>query len=194
MKGIEWKKWKQRAEKLGVSPQTLLMVLGFVGIVLIGMDPISKNEKEISSAVIHETQSSEMSAEEYADQLESQLSELLSKVNGVGTAHVMITLKSGYTYEYAKTEKTNNDYLEDYKSEIARKTQEKQTIEQNYLLIEDGNSNHPLITAKIEPEIKGVVVICEGGADPVVIERVIDTVKTALDIPSTRISVSKLSA
>ena len=44
------------------------------------------------------------------------------------------------------------------------------------------------------PEVKGVVVVCEGGDDPLVVRKVVDTVKVALNLSSSRISVSRLTA
>jgi stage III sporulation protein AG len=103
----------------------------------------------------------------------------------------MITLKSGYTYTYAVTEKVNSDVSEEYKSDDQRKSQQKNTTEQSYVMVEDGGS--PLVTALNEPEIKGVVVVCAGGGAPKVVAQVTAAVKTALDISSAKITVSKIS-
>ena len=44
---------------------------------------------------------------------------------------------------------------------------------------------------EVQPVVKGVVVVCDGGDDPVVQQRVIDAVTTALDITSVRVCVVK---
>ena len=46
---------------------------------------------------------------------------------------------------------------------------------------------------RLEPEVKGVVVVCQGGDDPLVVRRVVETVRVALNISSSRISVSRLA-
>lgn len=61
-----------------------------------------------------------------------------------------------------------------------------------YVMVEDGGS--PLVTALNEPEIKGVVVVCAGGGAPKVVAQVTAAVKTALDISSAKITVSKISS
>ena len=43
------------------------------------------------------------------------------------------------------------------------------------------------------PEVRGVLVLCEGGGDPVTVERVSDAVTKALDISSAKICIAKLS-
>ena len=106
----------------------------------------------------------------------------------------MITLKSGYTYTYAVTEKVDSDVSEEYKSEDQRKTQQKSTTEQNYVMVEGSSSVQPLVTALNEPEIKGVVVVCTGGGDAKVVAQVTNAVRTALDISSAKITVSKISS
>lgn len=174
------------------SPQkltkpTVIMAIGLLGILLIGIAPLLKTGGTNTQPV----QQSIPSAEEYAAALENRLEQLLGRIDGVGEVEVMITLKSGYTYTYAVTEKVNSDVSEEYKSDDQRKSQQKNTTEQSYVMVEDGGS--PLVTALNEPEIKGVVVVCTGGGDQRVIAEVTAAVKTALDVSSARITVSKIS-
>lgn len=184
------KKRSSEKERMPLPPKTMvLLVVGLVGIFLIGIAPMLS--KEASS---QQTNSVEIpSAEEYATALEQKLCSILGQIEGVGQVEVMVTLKSGYTYSYAVTEKKDTDVSEEYKSEDQRKTQEKNTTEQSYVLIEDADRAVPLITELGEPEIKGVVVVCEGGGDPAVVLRITESVRIALDISSARITVSKRS-
>ena len=48
-------------------------------------------------------------------------------------------------------------------------------------------------TKQIEPKIRGVVVVCDGGSDPVVVQRVISALQSALDISASKICVTQLS-
>ena len=166
---------------------TLIMAAGLLGILLIGISPMLKthNQSKLKQEIIP-------SAEEYATALEARLEKILGRRDGVGEVEVMITLKSGYTYTYAVTEKVNSDVSEEYKSDDQRKSQQKNTTEQSYVMVEDGGS--PLVTALNEPEIKGVVVVCAGGGAPKVVAQVTAAVKTALDISSAKITVSKISS
>ena len=49
-----------------------------------------------------------------------------------------------------------------------------------------------MIQKQLEPTVKGVVVVCEGGDDIGVQQRVIDAVTVALDISSSKVCVTKL--
>lgn len=53
-------------------------------------------------------------------------------------------------------------------------------------------SNGDTKTKSIEPKVRGVAVVCDGGDDPVTKEKILDVVTKALDIPSSRVSVTKL--
>ena len=90
---------------------TLIMAAGLLGILLIGIAPMLKTEGTKKQS----QQETVPSAEEYAAALESRLEGILGRIDGVGEVEVMITLKSGYTYTYAVTEKVNSDVSEEYK-------------------------------------------------------------------------------
>lgn len=58
-----------------------------------------------------------------------------------------------------------------------------------YVYLENGTTK----TKEIEPRVRGVLVICEGGDDPVAVERITEAVTKALDISSAKVCISKLS-
>lgn len=177
-------------QKYNISKQTLIFVAGLIGIVLIALAP-SLSFNHIKS---REVPIFQQTAEEYAKALEERLALLLEEVEGVGKVRVMVTLQGGYSYVYAKEAKSNNDRMEDSKTADSKKTQEKSVMEETYILVDGPGGKKPLITAQIEPEIRGVVVICQGGGSPVVAARVIETVKVALNISSAQIAVSQLAS
>lgn len=46
-------------------------------------------------------------------------------------------------------------------------------------------------TVSIEPKVRGVVVVCEGGDDPLVVSRVLDAVTKSLNISSDKVCITK---
>ena len=58
-----------------------------------------------------------------------------------------------------------------------------------YVYLKDSTTK----TKEIEPLIRGVLVVCEGGDDPVVVERITDAVTKALDISTAKVCITKLS-
>ena len=65
------------------------------------------------------------------------------------------------------------------------------TIENSveYVYLEDSTTK----TKEIQPVIRGVLVVCEGGDDPVVAQTVTQAVTRALDISSAKVCVTKLT-
>jgi len=167
---------------------TVIFILGILGILLLALAPYISDSLAGAGAP-----QPEKNAQQYAQEMEIRLSQMLGKMEGVGKAEVMVTLKNGYTYTYAVTEKTNTDLLEDVKSGEEKKTQEKSIVEQTYILIDGDGGKTPVITCEMQPQVLGVVVICEGGDEPAVKSRIIEAIKVALDLSSADISVSKLS-
>ena len=58
-----------------------------------------------------------------------------------------------------------------------------------YVYLENGTTK----TKAIEPRVRGVLVICEGGDDPVAVGRITEAVTKALDISAAKVCISKLS-
>lgn len=179
--------------KYKINLNTVVFVLGIAGILLIGLSSLLPERKQETQERGRDQGVLETDARAYAAGLEERLRDILQQTEGVGTARVMVTLENGYRQVYAKTEKVNNDILEDIRAEDEKKTQEKQVTEQTYVLVDGAGGKVPLVTAQLEPEVKGVVVVCEGGGDPLVVRRVVDTVRVALNISSSRIAVSRLA-
>ena len=46
-------------------------------------------------------------------------------------------------------------------------------------------------TVSIEPKVRGVVVVCDGGDDPVTVSRVLEAVTKALNISSDKVCITK---
>ena len=76
--------------------------------------------------------------------------------------------------------------------EGAGKTEVLLTMENSveYVYLDDSTTK----TKEIEPIIRGVLVVCEGGDSPVVVERITDAVTKSLDISAAKVCITKLSA
>lgn len=108
---------------------------------------------------------------EYAAQLEKQLEAVISQIEGAGKTRVMVTVKSTVSYEYA----TDDSYSESkHESEI--------------VII---GSDEALIKRIDNPEVAGVLVICDGGDSAVIKEKILKAVATVLDISSNKVYITK---
>lgn len=155
----------------------ILFVVGIIGILLILLSEISFDTKKKDT----ETQVASVSYSDYVDELDKRLCELISSMDGVGNCKVMITLRNTTESVFAKN--TENSYSESSASQ-----------NDEYVIYDGENGDSPLLLMENFPVIEGVAVVCSGGDNVVVKEKVIRCVSALFNIPSNRISVSKLSA
>lgn len=168
------------AEKRGALVK--IMLLGAVLMVLSDITAKSSFEGGGENAV---------SAESYCAATEQRLEQILSRVEGVGRAQVMVTLENGIEYRYAADEKQSGDSVFTYASgsDSPSKVQEKEDREQSYILIGSSGDRRPLVVTELSPRVRGVVVVCDGAKNPVIRQRVNQAVTTALGISSIQVCV-----
>lgn len=115
------------------------------------------------------------SADIYADETEKRLREILMEIEGVGKAEVLLTINSTEEYVYAETVKNGASQTEN-----------------GYVIIDKGSKKEALVKKINNPSISGVVIVCEGGDDPKVCEKLYKAVSTALNIPTSKIYVAEM--
>jgi stage III sporulation protein AG len=180
--------------KGGKYPQftRLVLLLGISGMLLIGLSECRLGSEPQKSDAPADPYS--VSADEYAQKLEKRLLEALEQMDGVGKVQVLVTMEDTGENVYATEERETSDNRSSY-GENGRELQSIQTSrsgEQSYLLVENQNGKRQaLLVSRSEPQVKGVIVICEGAGQPSVCEAVTEAVKTALHISANRVYVAK---
>ena len=161
----------------------LLLLIGLLGVILIVASEFFSNsdkEKGIENNCISEQNISEDETEIYKQQIQKELMEILNKIEGVGKCEVMITVEGTTEYVYAEN-------LNDYTDNDGTKQSNKH--ENNIVMIEENGEKKALVKKIIKPKINGVVVVCEGGDDVRIKERVLKAASTALNISTGKICV-----
>ena len=118
---------------------------------------------------------------------------MVTGIQGVGKAKVMITLENTTEYIYESEKRETTDATKDYSDGQTEKEQERNDYERNVILVEGSNGKEALLKTTVEPKVKGVVIVCQGGENIEVEKSIIDAVTTALDISSNKVCVAKLS-
>ncbi len=160
-----FKKWM--AGKKGAR---WLMILGGLGVALI----------LFSEWTPQETVSAQQRTEEYTAYLEERLVDTVRNIDGVGSCQVMLSLESGVRYVYATEDRQDNNYRQD-----GEKLDTSENSQQSVIVVDDKG----LLVTEILPIVQGVVVVCEGGNDISVQERIIKAVATVLRISEKRVCV-----
>lgn len=170
----------------------VILILGFVGIALIFFSGIFQNRDSRAANAPAEEEPVKTTAQEYAQQTEKNLTELIGSINGAGSVKVLVTLERNTQYVYATEEKKTTQSTQDQAANATVKNQENDSRETKYILVKGADgSQQALAVTQVEPIVKGVVVVCEGGNQPAVQKDIIDAVTTALNLSSARVCVIK---
>ncbi|MBP3315962.1 MAG: hypothetical protein J6M03_09085 [Clostridia bacterium] len=108
----------------------------------------------------------------YAEQIEEKVEALCNKIDGVSSAHAVVTLKGGYRAIYA----TDAQY--------GSSVNKSETV-----LIGSGSSEKALLIGYENPEIAGIGIVCSGGDDAYVRAEIISMISAAFDLGSNKIFV-----
>ena len=167
-----WLKWWQAVNRDKVM--RLLLVLGLAGILLIALSewlPSRRTTEESASVTLTEAQVEQA--------LERRITALLRAVEGVGFCRVMVTLESGTRMVYAA------DAVSSTGADGAA------SLSESYLTVDTDAGPVGLLLTRIQPTVKGVAVVCDGGDSDAVRQRVIQVVSTAFHISERRVCVVK---
>ncbi len=163
------------------SPKVLVIV-GIIGILLIFISSLFPKNEAVKETSIDMG----ISSIEYRKQLERDVEKLVTKITGSKNVTVIVTLESGMRYKYADIKE---DATQD-KSEERVKLSSSET-KQDYITIKtaDGGEQALLVTTQM-PEIRGVAIVCMGGDNEIIAQKIENTVTAALNITSQRVSIA----
>ena len=106
-------------------------------------------------------------------------------MQGAGKTGVMITLDSGKEYLYAQ-----NTSVE----ESSDSSSQKRSEENEYYTVKDtSNGETPVIIRESEPQVRGVIVVCEGADNSAVKAAITHAVSSIFNIAESKISVNKIA-
>ena len=161
--------------------QDLLVLLGVCGIMLLALPEILPKGSDVEPALDVENLSA------YETQLEERLCALLSRMEGVGKCCVMLTLETGETAVYATTQRSSR------MDSTGQQSSAQSSFENDYVIIDGSDGRQALVEHTQQPQVRGVVILCEGGADISCVKKVTEAAQALLGIPSNRICVNKLN-
>lgn len=177
---------KKRAQELLRDRPNLILTLAVAGIILIAVSYIWDEQPE--PVTVSDATGSTLT--EDARQLEERLTEIIGQVAGAGETCVMVTMDT--TRESVYAEDITSQRRSTQTGELGS-GDEDFSEERTHVLLGNGSEESPLVEKRIEPIVRGVLILCEGAEDPVVEARVTEAVRTVLGISSSQICVEKIS-
>ncbi|EEG78331.1 stage III sporulation protein AG [Dethiobacter alkaliphilus] len=126
---------------------------------------------------------------DYRQQLEKDLESRLERMQGVDEVSVMVTLESGPVSEYAQNKETTERTTTEEDGAGGQRDVSETTTRNQAVMARDGSGDEAVVTRKLEPQIRGVMVVARGAENPMVKEQITLAVEAALNISAHRIHV-----
>ena len=157
----------------------IIVIIGVIGVALLIM-----SEAFNSDTVATEGVNVSVNTQEYAKAVEKELSHIISKIEGAGECSVMVTMDCGIETIYATQEESSYDFDDDSES---------RDNSVSYVVINSpSGGKQALVIKEIQPKLRGIIIVCEGGNNSKVKMNIINAVSSAFDISSTKSSVQKM--
>ena len=135
--------------------------------------------------------------EDYAEYMERKLKDVLSKVSGVGEVEVMVTLRSTSEKVVEKDEEKESETVTEQDSQGGTRTTSRNSSSGTTVFGEDGSGTssgqEPYVTKELTPIVEGVVVIAQGGDEPVTVQNITEAVQALFNVDTHKIKVMKLN-
>ncbi|MCD8365964.1 MAG: stage III sporulation protein AG [Clostridiales bacterium] len=124
--------------------------------------------------------------DEYEEELEAQLEDVLSKMEGVGAVKVMITFRdSGEAVVEKDVSYTQEETVSGEDNSSNSKTESSEET------IYDGDEE-PFVSREILPSVSGVLVVAEGGENLTVVADISEAVEALFGLEAHKIKVVKM--
>jgi stage III sporulation protein AG len=185
-------------KKLKNMKKDQLIIFVLIGVLLIVISiPTEKKSKEANE----ENQEKEVQIPTeniedtmgYEEKMEKRLSETLAMVEGVGKVKVMVTLQNSSESVVEKdVPNTRNTTSEADSAGGTRTSMDVEMTESTIYTTDSEGHQSPYVTKEIEPIVKGVVVVAEGGNNPVVVNAITESTEALFQIESHKIKVMKM--
>ena len=164
----------------------LYFLLAAIGVVLLlptGTKKTSEETEQPQETAARPAGDAGLSVQE---EMEQRLCDALSQMDGVGAVHVVVTLESTGKKIVEKDVPTRSTTEENKKGEetgsVTSSSQDEATVYEKT----------PYVVSEEYPAVRGVLVIAEGGGNPVTIQEIQEAVMALFQVGANKIKVVKM--
>ena len=183
---------KEKLNKIPGNKRTqYLIIIVMIAVILaiyfstFTTDDTAKPEATVSDAIV-KSETAQMD-------LNGQMENILSSIDGAGAVRVMITYESGTEIVPATSENTETTTTND-ESDGTTKTSETERKQTDIVTVQDQSNSTALVLKEKMPEVKGVLVIAEGAGDIGVKMDLLRAVQTLLNISADKVDVFEMQS
>ena len=157
----------------------LLVLLAGLLLLVIAMPVSDKKNQETKEELTKSDTGGKEKYEDYAETAASELEKVIFRMEGAGKVKVMMTVSSS-------SEKVGE------KDEETAEHEKQRTKNETTVYEETTGGQTPYVKKELVPTVEGVVVLCEGGDQPVVVQEITEAVEALFSVESHKIKVVKM--
>lgn len=210
---LTWlKKWLQqesssdRGENKKPSKYQYLLVVLMVGVVIMLVSNVFSNKTEQgekSTLTLNNEEELEedvptlgskdsgknTTMNDFERMYETQIKDALDQIVGVSDVTVMVNVASTATQIYEKNTVTQKQTTNETDRQGGKRTVEDSSVDEQTVIIREGEKEVPLISQTEKPDVLGVLVVAKGAENIQVKQWIIEAVTRVLDVPIHRVAV-----
>ncbi len=147
-----------------------------------------ENKAETSSSLAA-AETGKLTKGEGKSEMEEKLRDILSQIKGAGKVDVMITFVSGSESIPATDVNSSDSSTQEKDKEGGARDIKENSLENSIVYEESQGVKRPFVVKEILPEVKGVVIVAQGGGDPEVKSNLTRAAQALLEVAAHRIQV-----
>lgn len=204
----EWLREKGQKVKDLKKDQLLIFILAGVLLLIIAL-PVNSSEKkeenqkegglsafsgnqESSQERRAESSTEQQSSRAYAEELEQKLELILENMEWVGKAQVVITFQSSEERVVEKDIPVTRSNTEETDSQGGSRRVNNVDTKESTIYETDSGSSTPYVVKTINPQVEGVLVVCEGAGTGSVSKNITEAIEVLFGIEPHKIKVVKM--
>lgn len=177
---------------LGLLGAAIMLFNSFVNVKKLDSENTGR-EPPVSESSQATLQQAEMGTSNSFDSIEQAMEErtkeILEKIVGVGTVDIMVTVDSTEEIVVQRDVKDSQQQSEETDASGGTRQTTQYTRDGEIVTYSQSGDETPIITKRIKPQVRGVLVVAKGAENKVVRGLIEEAVAKGLNVPSYRISV-----
>ena len=183
-KAVAFLKSRKKEQLLLYGLLTALVVVVFL--------PTGKKTEKKEAEKADDTEETTVSVTSETKELEQRLEEALSRIHGVGKVHVTVMMEST-NRKIVEKDSPDRKNTEETRNGENSSTMQSESRDESTVYEKDGDGTEiPYVISEEYPKVRGVLVIAEGGDQPVVVQEIQEAVMALFQVGANKIKVVKM--
>ena len=169
------------------------LICGLAGLLLLVIAaPVKQKEQKKTQEKI-KVQSQEQTDDQIRQSYEKQLEGVLSQVEGVGAVQVAVAMESTGKKQVEKDSPEDTSTSSEKGDSGTQRTSQTVNTGETTVYEDTGDGGQiPYISSSTYPEIRGVIVVAQGGGNPVIVQQIQEAVMALFHVEAHEIKVLKM--